>query len=208
MPFQSSISRSCLKVLNMLVFFACLSCVFCCSVILLWEGSRFLEDAVLQSYLSVNPNVLQQWAFYVLISNRQRKRHAAAVGCISVCKAQSNIMNRSFCTAASSRPSAKQFVTGRRVGSRTMTQPFGEKKIPRVALTSRFLAVRWGRPARRWWSCVGFWSDTGWYFLLHFLSWQIPKLFYVMQQDDNHLCNYLSHVFIWASLTNCGGLSA
>lgn len=52
-------------------------------------------------------------------------------------------------TAASSRPSGRQYVTGRLDGSHTTTPPSVEKKIPRVALTSRFLAVQWGHPARR-----------------------------------------------------------
>lgn len=51
--------------------------------------------------------------------------------------------------AASSRPSARPCVTGRPAGSHTTTPPSVEKKTPRVALISRFLAVQWGPPAHR-----------------------------------------------------------
>lgn len=52
-------------------------------------------------------------------------------------------------TAASSRPSGRRCATGRPAGSHTTTLPFVEKKIPRVALISRFLAVQWGPPVHR-----------------------------------------------------------
>lgn len=51
--------------------------------------------------------------------------------------------------AASSRPSGRQCVTGRRAASRTMIQRFEGKKTPRVALISRFLGVLWAPPVHR-----------------------------------------------------------
>lgn len=112
-----------LKVYNMLAFllshwfytvFCCYLCVFFCSVSKQFSvrGNQIswrcpCRDAVLKSYVSVNPKwntdwvaFLQQWAFLCwLVTNNASYSCPAAVGCIYVCKSPSKTINCYFCTA-------------------------------------------------------------------------------------------------------------